>query len=352
MSEAKLPVIEQGANSVASNNELSASADKMHVKVETHDTRGKLHEMANGIESLSPEFKQAFLEAWSKAVAGKSTETSTGGSEADYINALKKVTDNELEDHLVNLAKQQGKTLTILPEGTDLTSPAGQLACLENLTRNINAVQNANNACITPRLSRELNGMDCSMSTWTMLHELKKAGINAEFGAPVGHAVGIVTIGGERYYADGQKGFVVKIDSEDVPISEDSRIVKIKNADELFTQLKTRGEVFFPNAVFVSEKGGVAATMTNLDSMLYKQYTGEITDEVRQEYGPDIRYVEQLAPYAREYQGALRDFQISGTDKSPVNEMIDTLTPDISTFRKSPEAKADQARLNGEPNPF
>jgi hypothetical protein len=293
-------------------------------------------------EQMNDEQKRTFWNSWNVAVTGKEVQVEPPKSKSELIRNLGTTVDTQLEGHLAYLAEKQGKTLTPLPELTPESSADDQLRFLQTLTANINAVQNRTMAGITPHLSKELSGMDCSMSTWTMQHEAKKAGLNFAWGSPVGHAVGIVTLkDGQRYYADGQGGFVEKVDVEEVPLLHGGKILTIKNHAEIQDKHKN----FFPKHVFSSDNAGVAATMTNIDSMLYKQYLGDITEDIRNQYGEDAVIVEQLQPFARAYQEQVAQLDPKA-EKKVLNQMSDSLFPNVNDFRNSSQAKEEETRLH------
>lgn len=229
-----------------------------------------------------------------------------------------------------------------MPTLTSDSSADEQLQFLRLLTANIHAVQNRVMGGITPNLSRELNGMDCSMSTWVMQHETKKAGLQFAWGSQVGHAVGIITLkDGKTYYADGQGGFVEEIEYSEVPLLHGGKIITIKNHEDI----QKRHRNFFPKHVFSCEYGGVTATLTNIDSMIYKQYIGDITDEVRKQYGEDALIVEQLQPFAKEFQSTV-DAYDGEENKQILNHLLDELFPSAASFRASEQAIEDTNRLN------
>ncbi len=302
--------------------------------------------------AISPELRRTFFAAWSEVVSGREPDGEPPVSNKELHKKLIELIDRELEGHLALLAKQQNKELPPLIELRAEATPAEQLSYVQQVTARVHAVQNGNNACITPRLSRELNGMDCSMSTWAMRHELtqpsaQRAGITFAWGAPTGHSVGIVTLSdGETFYADGQGGFVEKIDVGVRQISDESKVFDIQNWEEI----QSRHSAFFPRYVFSGQTIGVAATIGNVDSMLYKQYLGPITDDVRKKYGEDALIVEQLQPYARATQEKLRAVashknDADGNEISPLNEVLDMIRPENERMHASEEYRVDTERL-------
>lgn len=294
------------------------------------------------------EIQRSIFRVWSEVVSGRSFEGDLPTSPEQLTTTLRGMVDGELDGHLELLAQRQGKELPPLPELRDGASPEEQLAFVRVLTERIYAVQNENNACFTPRLSRDLNGMDCSMSTWVMQYELAKTDIQFEWGSPVGHAIGIVTLrNGERYYADGQGGFVEHIDTVERALPSGGLVIEIANWQEIQEQRPS----FFPRYVFVMPNGDVESTIANVDSMLYKQHLGSITDAQRQELGQEnARIVEQLQPYALSVQDALRPFATGerdgdGHEVSPLNRILEAVFPASDAMYQRPEFHADESRM-------
>lgn len=307
----------------------------------------KSFKLEQDFSKVSPELRQAIFSTWSDLIAGSGAEQATPATSAEFAAKMNALVDNELEGHLETLARQQGKELRPLPELRAESTPEEQLDFLRQLTARINAVWNENNAGITPRLSRELNGMDCSMSTWVMRHELAKTGLKFEWGAPTGHSIGMVTLSnGETYYADGQGGFVEQVEVESRPIAGDVKVLEIKNWQEI----QSRHQTFFPRYVFSSPDMGIVLTLGNLNSMLYEQHLEKVTDAEKIQYSEDARIVEQLQPYAQGYQERLRPLASgkkddAGRDISPPNELSARLFPAIEKMYESPEFTEDTERL-------
>lgn len=297
--------------------------------------------------ALDPKLKEGFVKSWAKAVSGTESDAVLPESGAEFIARLEQTIDSSLEGHLDVLAKQQSKELLPLPSLAPEAGADEQLAVLTALTQRIHAVQNGENAGITPRISKDLNGMDCSMSTWIMKHELEKTNIKFAWGMPVGHAVGIIQLADNKlYYADGQNGFVEEIDTDIRQLPQGGHVVEIKN----YQEIEGRRPPFFPRYVFVFKNGGVASTINNLDSMLYKQHIGELSDAQKRDYGPDAKIVEQLQPYAIEYQAAMKKFAAGTTvdnkdETSPINLISEKLFLAEGQSHNSPEAQEDTARL-------
>lgn len=300
-------------------------------------------------ERLSPDLRHAFLRTWSEVVSGEVADDRVVGDSGSFIGTLRRLVETELNGHLELLAQQQGKELPVLPDIQSEASPEEQLTFVRALTERIHAVQNGNNACITPRLSRELNGMDCSMSTWVMQYELAKTDIHFEWGLPVGHAVGIVTLrNGDRYYADGQGGFVERVVVEELPLPDGGKVLEIGN----WREIQERRPSFFPRYVFVMPNGDVQSTIGNMDSMLYKQHLGSITEAQRRVRSEeDVRIVEQLQPYARKLQDMLRPYapgerDQDGYEVSPLNQILESVFPASDAMYRRREFLADESRMS------
>ncbi|MDO8622099.1 MAG: hypothetical protein Q7R80_02615 [bacterium] len=300
-------------------------------------------------ERLSPELRHAFLSTWSEVISGKVPDARVVEASGSFIGTVRHLFQAELDGHLENLAAQQGIELPPLPSLPPEATAEAQLDFVRALTTRIHVAQNGNNACFTPRLSRELNGMDCSMSTWVMQHELRKVGIEVTWGSPVGHAIGIVTLrNGEQYYADGQGGFVERISAEARPLPDGGSVLDITN----WRDIQGRRPSFFPRYVFVTPDGDVAATVANIDSMLYKQHLEPITEAQRQERGAeDVRIVEQLQPYAQRVQDALRPYATDerdheGNELSPLNRVLEVVFPAANAVYQRPEFIEDESRMS------
>ncbi len=207
------------------------------------------------------------------------------------------------------------------------------------------------------------------MSTWTLVHEANKKGLEIEFGAPIGHAVGIVTlVDGRQYYADGQNGFVEEIKTNIINLSNGSRILEIINHGDIQKgQVYPSGEKrFFPKFVFVDKDGGVSSTMSNVDSMLYKQrggtddeilkdyrdeasrvikskgIIGDEADKIMSQYEKEASKVIKLQPYAKEFKK-----RVENIDLDEMENIKGELFPGLEEFRNSPQYKNDEIRKNG-----
>ena len=294
----------------------------------------------------------SLLKSFTLAVSGKENLTETPDTDPnDLVDKMREIVFKTFEDnekatgktHLEVLAEKQGKQLRGLPQLQENRTPDEELEFLRILTNNIHEVQNGSSLGITPNMSLELNCMDCSMSTWVMVYEAKKRGIKVDFGSPIGHAVGIFELAdGSKFYADGQKGFVEEITTKVETLPGGSKIIEIVNYESIQVRQKEYNGVkeFFPQYVFVDSQGGVSATMSNLDSMLYKQFTGEITDEIREKHSPGyIEEVEVLQPYARVFQN-----EAASIVKERMEEIKQKLSPDLVLFRQSQQYMNDSER--------
>jgi hypothetical protein len=121
------------------------------------------------------------------------------------------------------------------------------------------SVQNGGDKGFTPAVAREVQGMDCSLSAWSLKERLgdsaKLQGF--EFGYPPGHAVGIVTDSrGDKLYVDAQNGFVSRVEleqvyDENVP-NTTYPIYEIKSEEPIKGHLPDGSEVH------MTREGGVA----------------------------------------------------------------------------------------------
>ncbi len=349
--------------------------DNEGAKEKLTETATEMTENTHDKNELALHERVSLLNAFTVAISGKENGGTAPENEPEkLVEQMRDIVFETFENnekqtgktHLEVLAEKQGKKLEALPTlGLERTSD-DELSYLKVLVRNIHEVQNEKSSLgITPNMSLELNCMDCSMSTWTMIHEAKKVGLNVEFGSPIGHAIGIVTTGdGRTFYADGQKGFVEEINIGEETLVNGSKIIEIVNYRDIQDrQVDRRGEKeFFPQFVFVDSQGGVSATMSNLDSMLYKQHTGNITDEERKKYDSGyIEEVETLQPYAKQFK---KDVAVIGNNevyegeelvidvllrepRERMEEIKKALSPDLDQFRKSEQYKKDQDRKSG-----
>lgn len=264
----------------------------------------------------------------------------------DYLKYLHEQIKGQLIGHINFLAAQQGTQCKEVPHLEPNATAEQELAYIRAVVNNIFLVQGKNNAGITPYLSRQVGGMDCSMCTWVLQHELTKANIQCEWVAPIGHAAGLITLkNGETFYADGQNGFVEKVEVQVVEQTYKLRVLKVINSRNI---QESRGE-FFPEYLFIHEHGGVLVMLSNMNSMLYSQYTDELTEEIKEQLGEeDSKIVKQLLPYARDFKNKLgpKDIQVLQSDKTPINMIINALAPEMKDLRRSEPYVLEQDRLN------
>jgi hypothetical protein len=354
-------------------------------------TEMKSEERTFGLDNIVTRVQ--LIDGWCGAISGdENRDEVTGKSANELVGIMREQLFDELRkeesdfgmSHLEILAEKQRVKLEDYPEVDVSSSVEDKLRFVKVLAENINKVQNRNSLGITPKISRELNCMDCSMSTWVMIHEANKKGIDIEFGAPLGHAIGIASLGKDKYYADGQKGFVEKIDTEEILLPNGSKLLKIVNHEEI--QDRQREGEFFPEFVFVDKDGGVSATMTNIDSMLFKnseygKHTKEeierhfteladnelakleekkqqelllegvqvnvveekhkgMVENVRRRYEQDARTYTSLLPYIKEFSDRTSEIQ-----REEMEKVKQELSPDLEEFRSSDEYKKDEERL-------
>jgi hypothetical protein len=163
-----------------------------------------------------------------------------------------------------------------------------------------------------------------------------------------------------------------------------SKLLKIVNHEEI--QDRQREGEFFPEFVFVDKDGGVSATMTNIDSMLFKnseygKHTKEeierhfteladnelakleekkqqelllegvqvnvveekhkgMVENVRRRYEQDARTYTSLLPYIKEFSDRTSEIQ-----REEMEKVKQELSPDLEEFRSSDEYKKDEERL-------
>ena len=282
------------------------------------------------------------LKSWTRVVSGNSLLDDIPSSNPEFVFTMRQIVDKELEGILDYLAQRQDVQLETLDSVDQDSSPDDQLKFIRVLTANIHKVQNNQHGAITPRISRDLNGLDCSMSTWVMQHEIKKVGLNFRWGAPIGHAVGILNLSSaDIYYADGQNGFVEKIEVTENSIGNGAIVLTINN----YKEIQERQPRFFPKYVLTGPNVDVGSTMTNIDSMIYKQYLGEITQEMEKKLGKDVEVIIQMQPYAIEFQEEMSHFS-NDVNKTAINNLMDEMFPELKQFREMSLVKADEKRMN------
>ena len=91
----------------------------------------------------------------------------------------------------------------------------------------IGQVQNGGDKGFIPPVAKEVEGLDCSLSAWSLKEKLESGDVGEmdfKFGYPPGHAVAIITIAdGRTLYVDAQNGFVEEVELEEEQVSaEDS----------------------------------------------------------------------------------------------------------------------------------
>lgn len=285
------------------------------------------------------------LKSWTRVVSGNSFLGDIPSSNPEFVFTMRQIVDKELVGILDYLAQKQDVQLETLDRVDQDSSPDDQLKFIRVLTANINKVQNNQYGAITPRISRDLSGLDCSMSTWVMQHEINKTGLNFRWGAPIGHAVGILNLSNtDIYYADGQNGFVEKIKITENPIGNGAIVLTINNCEEI----QERQPRFFPKYVLTGPNIDIASTMTNIDSMIYKQHIGVIPETIVK-LGKATDVITQMQPYAIEFQQAISPLD-KNNNKTLINGVIDELFPELEKFRSLPEVKMDKKRLNNRSN--
>jgi len=139
----------------------------------------------------------------------------------------------------------------------------------------ISKVQNGGGEGFTPALAREVNGMDCSLSAWSLKEKLQGIPhLQFKFGYPPGHAIGVVTLAdGRKLYVDAQNGFAREV-SFLKPIGTKEtgaayEIVEVQQGEKVLGELPNGEKVsitradgceYVPNYMGMSESGVLLTT--------------------------------------------------------------------------------------------
>lgn len=144
----------------------------------------------------------------------------------------------------------------------------------------ISRVQNGGDKGFTPSVAKEVNGLDCSLSAWSLKEKLQSFNvpkISFEFGYPPGHAVCLIKVAdGRQIYVDAQNGFVEEVNLEQVfdeeapelayPIFEvksSKRIVGYLPGEGEVTRARLEGSDYLPK-YFGVRKDGLLHTLGNM----------------------------------------------------------------------------------------
>lgn len=143
-------------------------------------------------------------------------------------------------------------------------------------------VQNGGDKGFLPTVTKEVQGMDCSLSVWALKQKLQNVKeLKFAFGYPVEHAVGIIEIAdGRTLYVDAQNGFVEEVQLQEVqdPNTPDTvyRIFEVKEKKTLSGHLPKEGEVtmtrpegndYVPKYLGI-QKDGLLHTLGNMHMLL------------------------------------------------------------------------------------
>ncbi len=112
-------------------------------------------------------------------------------------------------------------------------------------------VQNGGDKGFLPSVAKEVDGMDCSLSVWSLKQKLEQAkapNLEFKFGYPVEHAVAVIRIAdGRIIYVDAQNGFIEEVKLKEVhdlvALNTVYKIFEITDAKTLIGHLPNEGEV-------------------------------------------------------------------------------------------------------------
>lgn len=112
-------------------------------------------------------------------------------------------------------------------------------------------VQNQADRGFTPALAKETEGMDCTLSAWSLKQKLEAAevpNLKFEFAYPSDHATGFVTDAlGRQLYVDAQNGFIAEVRTQEItdPENQDTAypIFEVTSSDIIKGHIPGEGEV-------------------------------------------------------------------------------------------------------------
>ena len=197
----------------------------------------------------------------------------------------------------------------------------------------ISRVQNGGDKGFTPSIAKEVNGMDCSLSAWSLKEKLENSGVKGvsfKFGYLPGHAVGVITLADKRQvYVDAQNGIVERVEMEEVfepndtkmayplfEITSRERMVAHLPNEEEATRTNKTGSDYTPQWIGVQEDGtfhtlGNMHMFANPQSPTFYSETGR---KFREGIG-----MPELEPEL--YEAGRRAMERWQTDKASDNEM-------------------------------
>jgi hypothetical protein len=283
----------------------------------------------------APELSESEIVQFSKnvieAITGKST-SAEGLSKRNFeekieqaiMEGVKGVPEALAERHGVGTGALNRRAEELLGEMGSETDPSKlsglQTELIYQYITLISRVQNQADRAFTPALAKETEGMDCSLSAWSLKQKLEAAQVpklKFEFAYPSDHAAGLITDAlGRRLYVDAQNGFIAEVQTREVqdpknpdtayPIHEviSSKIIKghIPGEGEVAVT-RPGGEGYVPKYMGIRQ-GGALHTVGNLH-MLGEPPSGEPNSPV---YDTDVgrRFREGF----RDYPADLKRFEL------------------------------------------
>jgi hypothetical protein len=166
-----------------------------------------------------------------EAITGKSSSVE-GLTERNFeekieqaiLESVKGVPEALAERHGVDAEALDRRAVELLKDMGSETDPS-ELARLQTeliyqYITMISRVQNQADRAFTPALAKETEGMDCSLSAWSLKQKLEAAevpNLKFEFAYPSDHATGFITDAiGRQLYVDAQNGFIAEVQTQEV----------------------------------------------------------------------------------------------------------------------------------------
>jgi hypothetical protein len=171
-----------------------------------------------------------------------------------------------------------------------------------------------------PKIMRESKQFNCVGATLIGMHFLEQAGIKSYYGNPTGHVVNIVQLpNDELWYVDFKNGMrnFFKLDEERITI---------KGIDVLKVGANSSDYSFIP---LYDNEVAAGSVLSNLSSLEHDANDQKISDE----NAGKIEAKKILEKYSHNFK------------KVDVNLMAETLYPQFSEIRESPEMKAETVRV-------
>ena len=233
---------------------------------------------ALGIGIASPETnREAFIEQFDVQML-----EAVRGLPDEIANRLGTIDAQKITTQIAELQQQIGS------ETEPRKRAELQIKLIDRIVTLIANVQGAGDKAFTPALARELGEMDCSLSAWSLKEKLSQANqsdLSFDFGYPVNHAVGIVTIAdNRRLYVDAQNGYIAEVELEKVEDPQQQKtaypIFKIIRSTRLTQPRRPGGSDYLPEYLGVRNDGtlhtiGNMHMLINQESPVFTTQVGE-----------------------------------------------------------------------------